>query len=197
VILRIRNWQKFQHYKNRRPPWTKLHFALLSSRDWIKSSDSERLLMVVCMLISSQSEYMDGRFDADSSYIGTVAHLDNKPNFQPLIDMGFLVEVASTAQANARIVHAKAEPEKRREEERRDRGEKAAHKPRVPHNLSDEAKEMRDRGAIAAQAKRLADEREVYNQTHVGAGPETRRPIGFDAGLAEFLAKAREVGGKL
>jgi hypothetical protein len=27
--LRVRNWEKFQHYKNRRPPWIKFHVELL------------------------------------------------------------------------------------------------------------------------------------------------------------------------
>ena len=29
MILRILNWEKFQHYKVRRPPWIKLHHSLL------------------------------------------------------------------------------------------------------------------------------------------------------------------------
>jgi len=28
-MLRVKNWGKFQHYKDRNPPWIKLHRGLL------------------------------------------------------------------------------------------------------------------------------------------------------------------------
>lgn len=28
--FKVRNWEQFQHYKDRNPPWIKLHFALLA-----------------------------------------------------------------------------------------------------------------------------------------------------------------------
>jgi len=32
--VRIKNWQKFQHFKNRRPPWIKLYRDLLDDVEW-------------------------------------------------------------------------------------------------------------------------------------------------------------------
>jgi len=49
--FRVRNWEQFQHYKDRNPPWIKLHFALLASEDWVTLDDASKLLAVVCMLI--------------------------------------------------------------------------------------------------------------------------------------------------
>jgi len=43
-ILKIRNWEKYQHYKNRNPPWIKLHFEMLSSKDWVLVDDASRVL---------------------------------------------------------------------------------------------------------------------------------------------------------
>ena len=90
MILKVRNWEKFQHYKDRRPPWIKLHFALLTSKDWVMLNDSERVLAIACMLLASQSDLDSGCFDADPEYIKRVAYLNTTPNFKPLILHGFL-----------------------------------------------------------------------------------------------------------
>lgn len=90
MILKVRNWDKFQHYKDRRPPWIKLHFAILSSKDWVMLSDSERVLAIACMLVASQSDLDPGCFEADPDYIKRVAYLNTDPDFKPLIDQGFL-----------------------------------------------------------------------------------------------------------
>ena len=94
--VRIKNWSNFQHYKDRCPPWIKLHFRILQSRDWVMASDSERVLAVACMLIASQDHANDGSFDADPDYFQRVAYLKNKPCFKSLIKNGFL-EVLSDA----------------------------------------------------------------------------------------------------
>jgi hypothetical protein len=88
--LRIKNWKTFQHYDHRCPPWIKLHFKILSSRDWVSASDRERVLAIACMLIASQDEAKDGSFDADPEYIQRVAYLSEVPDFKPLINRGFL-----------------------------------------------------------------------------------------------------------
>ena len=33
-MLRIKNWSEFQHYKDRAPPWVKLHHSLLDNFEW-------------------------------------------------------------------------------------------------------------------------------------------------------------------
>jgi hypothetical protein len=41
----VRNWDKFQHYKNRRPVWIKLYTELTSDSDWLGLSDAQRGLL--------------------------------------------------------------------------------------------------------------------------------------------------------
>ena len=98
---RIKNWDQFQHYKDRNPPWIKLHFALLSSEDWVVLDDASRVLAVACMLIASQN---DGVVPGNLKYIKRVAYLNDEPDLTPLIDCGFLLPLAdaSTMQADAR-----------------------------------------------------------------------------------------------
>ena len=90
-MLRIQNWAEYQHYKDRNPPWIKLHFALLSSADWVALADASRVLAIACMLIASRNE---GRVDASDkglSYLQRVAYLNSPPDLNPLIECGFLI----------------------------------------------------------------------------------------------------------
>ena len=116
---RIKNWESFQHYKNRNPPWIKLHFAILSSEDWVMLADASRLLAVVCMLVASRNEGLIDTSDKGKRYIRRLAYLDDEPDFKPLIQCGFLID-ASNSLADASAMQADARPEER---QRRDRGE--------------------------------------------------------------------------
>lgn len=109
--IRVKNWEKFQHYKDRNPPWIKLHFALLSSEDWVMLADDSKLLAVVCMLVASKN---DGFIPDNPSYLKRIAYLDKLPNLNPLIECGFLeilIADASVLQADDSVLQANARPE--------------------------------------------------------------------------------------
>lgn len=114
-MFRVRNWQKFQHYAKRNPPWIKLHFSILSSEDWVTLDDASRVLAVACMLIASRN---GGQVPANGEYLKRVAYLNKSPNFKPLIECGFL-ECASTmlADASAMLANACSETETETETE--------------------------------------------------------------------------------
>lgn len=84
---RVKNWERFQHYKDRNPPWIKLHYEIMTSSDWVMLADASKLLAVVCMLIASRNA---GMVPADPAYFRRVAYLDKLPNFKPLLECGFL-----------------------------------------------------------------------------------------------------------
>jgi hypothetical protein len=69
------------------------------------------------MLIGSKD---DGRVPNKPEYIKRAAYLNSLPDFQPLLDCGFLLADASALQADASTPQANARPEQSREEERRD-----------------------------------------------------------------------------
>lgn len=111
---RVKNWREFQHYKDRNPPWIKLHFSVLSSQDWVTLDDASRVLAIACMLIASRS---DGEIDGSEgglAYIKRVAYLNKVPNLKPLIDCGFL-ECAS----DCKQMLADARPETETETEKK------------------------------------------------------------------------------
>lgn len=97
----IKNWKKYQHYKDRNPPWIKLHWELLTSMDWVTLNDASRVLAVACMLVASRNEGRIRGDEAGLKYLERVAHLNAKPNLKPLIDCGFL-ECASGVLADCK-----------------------------------------------------------------------------------------------
>ncbi len=113
TFLKVRNWEQFQHYKDRNPPWIKLHFALLASEDWVTLDDASKLLAIVCMLVASRN---GGMVPNNPAYLKRLAYLDTTPNLQPLISCGFLSKVLATASAP----QADARPETETDTERKD-----------------------------------------------------------------------------
>lgn len=119
MVLRVRNWEEFQHYKDRCPPWIKLHFALLTSEDWVLWDDASRVLAVACMLLASRN---NGEIPANPGYIRRVAYLNCEPNFKPLIDCGFLVYDDVLADASNLLAICTTE-ERREDTEKETEGE--------------------------------------------------------------------------
>lgn len=87
--FRVANWDEYQHYRDRNPPWIKLHFALLSGETWVSLDDASRVLAVACMLLASRN---GGRVPANPAYVKRVAYLNTLPDFKPLILSGFLLD---------------------------------------------------------------------------------------------------------
>lgn len=112
--LEIPTWKDYQHYKDRCPPWIKLHFSLLSSPSWVMLSDASKLLAVVCMMLASRN---DGKVPNDPTYLKRVAYLDEIPDLLPLIKLGFLVNPLADA-STCNQPQAKDTTEERRGEER-------------------------------------------------------------------------------
>lgn len=123
----IPSWKSYQHYKDRNPPWIKLHYELLSSRAWVALDDASRVLAVACMLIASRN---DGGIPDDDAYVQRVAYLNKKPNYKPLIDCGF-IEHASTMLADASNLHTNARPETETETYREETEKRESHKARA------------------------------------------------------------------
>lgn len=54
--LRIINWKKFQHYKDRCPPWIKLHVKILNDRDFMMLADASKCLLMLLWVLASEEE---------------------------------------------------------------------------------------------------------------------------------------------
>lgn len=120
-FLRIVGWEKFQHYKDRAPPWIKLHRTLLQSQTWVELDDASRVLAVACMLLAADT---GNRIPASKAYLRRVAYLNGEPDWTPLLRAQFIeiIDEAGNTLADASktlAVDTKCSSEERREEERR------------------------------------------------------------------------------
>ena len=65
--LMICNWGKFQHYKNRNPPWIKLHTSLLEDYEFSQLSVHLQVVLLKLWLVAART---DNRLPDDPAWIG-------------------------------------------------------------------------------------------------------------------------------
>ena len=54
--IRIRNWDRYQHYGKRRPPWIKLHVELLEKRETMALPVATRWFAIALLLIAARTD---------------------------------------------------------------------------------------------------------------------------------------------
>ncbi len=112
-----KNWNSFQHYKDRKPAWIKLHHALLDDYKFFCLPLASRALAPCIWLLAS--EYEGGEIDATAAELSFRLHMTEGElceALNPLIEAGFLTveQVASNTLAER---YQDAIPEKRRDRE--------------------------------------------------------------------------------
>lgn len=61
MSIKIKGWAKFQHFKDRRPPWIKLYRDILEDPDWHDLDGDTAKILVALWLIASEDEDQDGK----------------------------------------------------------------------------------------------------------------------------------------
>ena len=54
--MKVKNWRKFQVYKNRRPPWIKLHRDLLEKREWVELDPGAAKLLISLWILAAEAD---------------------------------------------------------------------------------------------------------------------------------------------
>lgn len=88
--IRPKKWSEFQHYKNRCPPWIKLHKALLDDYEFQCLPVASKALAPMLWLLAS--EYPEGAIPADTRKIAFRLHMqlqELSDAFEPLLNNGF------------------------------------------------------------------------------------------------------------
>ena len=91
--MKPKNWSHFQHYKDRCPPWIKLHKELLNDRAYMTLPTASKALAPLLWLLASESK--DGTFDAsldELTFRLRMPESDIKTGLKHLIDKGFFVD---------------------------------------------------------------------------------------------------------
>ena len=120
MLLTPKNWQVFQHYKDRCPPWIKLHRDLLINREYMSLPLASKALAPLLWLLASEAK--DGVFVGSTDELVFRLHMSPKEieeGLKPLISKGFFT-VASTMLADCKqvaIPETETETETEREAE--------------------------------------------------------------------------------
>lgn len=95
--LTVKNWNTFQHYGKRNPPWIKLHRALLDDYDFCALSDTSKAHLMLVWVYASQN---NGLVPCDAAFLEKKLSCQNI-DLDALVASGFLVrsEGASEVQA--------------------------------------------------------------------------------------------------
>lgn len=123
MILTPKDWKSFQHYRDRNPPWIKLHKSLLDNWEFQCLPDASRALAPMLWLLAS--EKTDGVInlsDEALSFRLRMSITKIMEAVEPLVSKGFFI-CDSTALAPCK---PNADSEERRGEKSRDREEKKA-----------------------------------------------------------------------
>jgi hypothetical protein len=95
MLLQPKNWAVFQHYKDRCPPWIKLHRDLLNDRSYMRLPLASKALAPMLWLLASESK--DGVFDGSLDELVFRLHItekDYQAGVKPLIDNNFFTVVS-------------------------------------------------------------------------------------------------------
>ena len=113
-----KNWDKFQHYKDRCPPWIKLHKDLLNDRSFMSLPLASKALAPLLWLLASESK--DGSFDASVEELEfrlRVSPRDITAGLKSLMDNGFFVDASTMLAVSYRDAIPETETEGERETE--------------------------------------------------------------------------------
>lgn len=83
MAIRVKNWAKFQHFKDRRPPWIKLYRDILDDKEWHKLDPVAAKDLVSFWLIASE-------YDGDLPDIETLAFRMRRPESDVLTSISKL-----------------------------------------------------------------------------------------------------------
>lgn len=112
-FLSIKNFEKYQHYKHRNPPWIKLYNSLLDDYGFSKLPTGTKYLYLGLLILCSRH---DNRVPNDCTWIARALHMDpSEIDLSPLYRSGLLL---ASRNHVASILHENALSETERETEK-------------------------------------------------------------------------------
>ena len=99
VIFSVKGWEDFQHYKDRNPPWIKLHNHLLDDYEFECLGDAAKGHLLCIWMLASRTK---NEMPYDEKWITKKIGASTKVNLESLVNAGFLIveHDASTALHN-------------------------------------------------------------------------------------------------
>ncbi len=116
--LKIRNWDKWQSYRADRgqPPWIKLHRELLRNPEWVGLTDAQKGQLVSIWMLAADR---GGQLPADPVVIRKLCQLDENPDLQVFVSLGFIEPDANVTPDRRQHDQPEAETETETETEKK------------------------------------------------------------------------------
>jgi len=86
--FRVKNYEAFQHYKDRAPPWIKLYNELLDDYEFGQLPDASKMHLVAIWLLASRSE---NKIPYDAAWVSKRINATEPVNLGLLVEMGFIL----------------------------------------------------------------------------------------------------------
>jgi hypothetical protein len=85
--LKVENWNEYQHYKHRDPPWIKLYHRLIDNYEYGCLQDASKLLLFSLYMLAART---NNRIPADPEWIKSKAMMSQEIDLSELIAAGFI-----------------------------------------------------------------------------------------------------------
>jgi len=85
--LRVRNFDQFQHYKERNPIWIKLYCSLLDDYEFAQLADETKFHAVGLMLLASR---LNNKFPDDETWLRAKINAEKRIDLEKLLEINFL-----------------------------------------------------------------------------------------------------------
>lgn len=85
--IQVKNWEEFQHYKDRTPPWIKMYNHLLDDFEFSCLPDASKAHLLSIWLLASRT---GNRIPNNARWIGNKINATEDVDLQSLINSGFL-----------------------------------------------------------------------------------------------------------
>jgi len=106
-FISVKNFEKFQHYKERCPPWIKIHRSIFEDYEFECLQDASKLHLMLIWVLASQC---DNKIRADPQWIKRKIGVKGPVDIQVLVDKGFLLMEGGCVQ-DASKMHTNADSE--------------------------------------------------------------------------------------
>jgi hypothetical protein len=107
--LQVKNWDKWQSYRSDRgtPPWIKVHRKIMSSATWAALEDIDKGHLISIWIVAADR---DGVIPANPAVLRKICQIDNQPDVNKFIDLGFLVPAKRQGDAKVTSIRRQVDP---------------------------------------------------------------------------------------
>lgn len=129
-VFRVKNFERFQHYKDRSPPWIKLYNELLDDYEFGLLPDATKMHLIAIWLLASRSE---NKIPFDPKWVAGRINANDPVNLDILLERGFILLDQELQQAEHVAIDPLAEclPREENIEKRKEEREGERARPKI------------------------------------------------------------------